>query len=118
MRKCFTKKPEFIAGVNAVILVETMINLVRRSKIRPSEAAKILWDGFLKSDTRVVIFPIYRSTLEEALTLQRDREDVEFPDCVTAATMKENGVSSIYSTNPKHFTFEFVKEAIDPRLLT
>lgn len=35
---------------------------------------------------------------------------------VIAASMNENGIFKIYTTNPKHFTaFNFVKGAIDPR---
>jgi predicted nucleic acid-binding protein len=118
MSKCFRRKPEFIAGVNTVVIVETMICLVKRSKIDPGEAANILWNGFLKSEKRVVIFPTYRSTLEEALILQNEKKDVEFSDCVIAATMKENAVSNIYTTNIKHFSsFSFVEKAIDPRFM-
>ena len=116
MRRCFTQRPEFIAGINAVILVETMICLTRLSKIKPGQASNILWNGFLKSESRVAFFPTYKSTLKEALALQCEAEGVEFPDCVIAATMKENGVAHIYTTNPRHFSgFEFVKEAVDPR---
>jgi predicted nucleic acid-binding protein len=117
MRKCFTRKPKFIAGVNAVVIVEAMIHLVEKSKIPPSKAVSLLWDGFLKSEKRVVVFPIYYDTLREALIQQSRHPNVEFPDCVISASMKENGIARIYTTNPKHFLmFSFIKEAIDPRL--
>jgi len=116
LRKCFTKRPEFIAGVNSVILVETMILLVKRSKIMPEVASKLLWEGFLKSEERVIVYPTYRNTLREALNLQATEPRVDFPDCVIASSMNENGISRIYTTNPEHFIlFNFVKEAIDPR---
>jgi len=116
LRKCFTKTPEFIAGVNSVILVETMILLVKRSKIMPEVASKLLWEGFLKSEERAIVYPTQRNTLRDALDLQVTEPSVDFPDCVIASSMSENGISRIYTTNPRHFTlFKFVKEAIDPR---
>lgn len=119
MRRCFTQKPEFMAGVNAVVIVETMIHLIERSKIHPSRVSSLLWNGFLKSESKVVVYPIYRDTLREALIQQSEHPQVEFPDCVISASMKENGITKIYTTNPKHFlTFSFVKEAIDPRHLS
>lgn len=117
MRKCFIRKPKFVAGVNAVIIVEAMIHLIEKSKIHPSKAVGLLWDGFLKSENRVVVFPIYHGTLREALIQQSKHPQVEFPDCVISASMRENGIARIYTTNPKHFLmFSFIKEAIDPRL--
>lgn len=116
LRKCFVKKPEFMAGVNSVIVIETMILLVQRSKIVPKKASILLWEGFLKSEDRVIAYPLHRSTLKEALELQAEKPHIEFPDCVIAASMNENGILKIYTTNPKHFVaFNFVKEAIDPR---
>lgn len=116
VRRCFMRKPEFIAGVNAVIIVETMIHLIEKSKIRPQRATDLVWDGFLKSENRVVVYPIDRSTLREALIQQSEHPQVEFPDCVISTSMKENGITKIYTTNPRHFLlFDFIKQAIDPR---
>lgn len=119
MHKCFVRKPRFIAGVNSVVVVETMILLVKRSKIHPSRATNLLWNGFLRSENRVILFPIHHNTLKEALLEQAKHPEVEFPDCVISASMKENGITKIYTTNPKHFqVFDFVKEACDPRQKT
>ena len=116
MRRCFTHKPAFISGVNAVVVVETMIHLVKRSRIHPSKAANLLWNGFLRSESRVIVYPISHSTLREALMEQSKHPEVEFPDCVIAASMKENGITQIYTTNPTHFLeFDFIEKAIDPR---
>ena len=116
MRKCFIQKPELIFGLNGVVVVETMILLVKRSKIEPHTASNLLWNGFLRSESRVIVYPIYRETPREALNLQSKNPEVEYPDCAVAATMKENGITSIYTTNPRHFKrFSFIKEAIDPR---
>lgn len=116
VRKYFTQKPELMFGLNAVVVVETMILLVKRSKIDPRTASSLLWNGFLRSESKVAVYPIYRDTLREALNLQSKNPEIEYPDCEIAATMKENGITSIYTTNPKHFKrFSFIKEAIDPR---
>jgi len=105
-----------ILGLNAVVVVETMILLVKRSKINPRAASNLLWNGFLRAESRVVVYPIYRETLREALNLQSENPEVEYPDCVVAATMNKNGIISIYTTNPRHFKrFGFIKEAVDPR---
>lgn len=117
VRRCFSPKPDFLLGVNSVVIVETMISLTKRSKIAPRDASSIMRDGFLKVKSRVIVYEVNRNTVMEALRLQSERGDVEFPDCVIAATMKENGVSTILTTNPKHFeAFDFVERAIDPRV--
>jgi len=93
-----------------------MILLVKRSKIDPRTASNLLWYGFLRSESRVTVYPIYRETLREALKLQSKNPEIEYPDCAVAATMRENGITNIYTTNPGHFKrFSFIKEAIDPR---
>jgi len=116
VRECFIHKPQLIFGLNAVVIVETMILLVKRSKIDAGKASNLLWNGLLKAESRIMVYPIYRDTLREALDLQSGNPEVEYPDCVVAATMRENGITSIYTTNPKHFKrFRFIKEAIDPR---
>jgi len=118
-RRCFSSKPDFLMGVNSVVIVEAMISLVKRSKILPSTASSIIHDGFLKAKSRVLVYNVTRNTLLEALRLQRENGEAEFPDCVIAATMKENNISTILTTNPEHFeAFSFVEKAIDPRFTT
>lgn len=115
-RRCFSPKPDFLLGVNSVVIVEAIISLVKRSKMTPSAASSIIYEGFLKAKSRVIVYAVTRETILEALRLYRESGDAEFPDCVIAATMKENNISTILTTNPKHFkSFSFVKEAIDPR---
>jgi predicted nucleic acid-binding protein len=54
-------------------------------------------------------------TLKAALDLNSKEPSIEYPDCVIAATMKENELKVIYTSNPSHFRrFDFVKEALDP----
>lgn len=116
VRECFIQKPKLIFGLNAVVVVETMILLVKRSKIEAGKASNLLWNGLLRAESRVMVYPIYRDTLRGAFDLQSENPDVEYPDCVVAATMMENGITRIYTTNPKHFKkFRFIKEVIDPR---
>jgi len=115
IRKAFLPRPAFSWGVNAVVIVESMLLLVRRSRMRVGQATNIIWDGFLKSEERVINYPVHKMTLRQALDLNSKEPSVEYPDCVVAATMKENDLRVIYTTNPSHYKrFEFIKEAIDP----
>jgi predicted nucleic acid-binding protein len=115
LRKAFLPKPLLSWAVNAVVIVETMLLLVGRSKIPAGQASRIIWDGFLKSEERVVNYPVDRMALKAALDLNSKEPSIEYPDCVIAATMKENELKVIYTSNPSHFRrFDFIKEALDP----
>jgi len=84
--------------------------------ISSAKASDLIWSGFLKSEGRVTFYPIDRGVIREALLQQVAKPSVEFPDCVIAATMKENNITRIYTTNPSHFLeFPFIEEAADPR---
>lgn len=114
-RKAFLPKPVLSWAVNAVVIVETMLLLVERSKMPVGQASRMIWDAFLKSEERVVNYPVDRMTLRAALDLNSKEPSIEYPDCVIAATMKENELKVIYTSNPSHFKrFDFIKEALDP----
>lgn len=115
VREAFLPRPMLCWAVNAVVIVETMLLLVGRSKMPVAQATRMIWDGFLKSEERVVNYPVDRMTLKQALDLNSKEPSIEYPDCVIAATMKENGLNVIHTSNPSHFRlFEFIREALDP----
>ena len=79
------------------------------------QASRMVWDGFLKSEERVVNYPVDRMTLRAGLGLKSKEPSVEYLDCVIATTMKENELKVIYTSNPSHFKrFDFIREALDP----